>query len=56
MSGPSSMKVLVKGAPQAIQKLLKTVPKKYDQAYKFYTKQGYRLLALAYKNLNGAIK
>lgn len=47
--GPSYNKVLVKGAPEAIQKLLKHVPKHYDEAYKYYTKQGYRLLALASK-------
>lgn len=48
-SGPITTKVLVKGAPEAIQLLLKNVPEKYEQAYRFYTKQGYRLLALAYK-------
>ena len=47
--GKADLKVLIKGAPQAIQKLLKTVPKQYEEAYKYYTKQGYRLLALASK-------
>ena len=49
--GPVSYKILVKGAPEAIQKLLKTVPKNYDEAYQFYTKQGFRLLALASKRV-----
>lgn len=51
VQGPASFKVLVKGAPEAIQKLLKTVPKGYDESYKYYTKQGYRLLALASKTV-----
>jgi len=49
--GATNNKVLVKGAPEALQKLLKTVPQHYEEAYKFYTKQGYRLLALASKVL-----
>lgn len=49
--GPIFNKILVKGAPEAIQKLLKTVPKNYDEAYQFYTKQGFRLLALASKKV-----
>jgi|LakMenEpi03Aug12_release.lakeMendotaPanAssembly.Ray.scaffolds.fasta_scaffold3816362_1 cation-transporting ATPase 13A1 len=48
-NGARKMKVLVKGAPEAIEKLLKEVPKNYKEAYNFYTKQGYRLLALASK-------
>lgn len=51
-SGIRKMKALVKGAPEAIEKLLKEVPPKYRQAYTFYTKQGYRLLALASKEID----
>lgn len=45
-------KALVKGAPEAIEKLLSVVPADYEKAYKFYTKQGYRLLALASKTID----
>lgn len=47
--GKTSLKVLVKGAPESIQALLSEIPKNYVKAYTHYTKQGYRLLALAYK-------
>ena len=47
--GKTTLKILTKGAPESIQTLLKEVPKNYVQAYTYYTKQGYRLLALAYK-------
>jgi magnesium-transporting ATPase (P-type) len=47
--GPAMTKVLVKGAPETLQKLLREVPAKYEEAYKYYTKQGFRLLALASK-------
>jgi cation-transporting ATPase 13A1 len=40
---------LSKGAPEAIEKLLTKVPENYKNAYEYYTKQGYRLLALASK-------
>ena len=46
------MKVLVKGAPEALQKLIKNVPIHYRPAYSYYTKQGYRLLALASKEIS----
>ncbi len=45
------MKVLVKGAPEALEKLMKEVPLHYREAYSHYTKQGYRLLALASKEV-----
>ena len=49
--GKTTLKVLVKGAPEAIQVLLKEIPKNYVKAYENYTKQGFRLLALAYKTV-----
>lgn len=30
VQGPSTTKILIKGAPEAIQKLLKSVPNKYE--------------------------
>ena len=50
--GGRKMKVLMKGAPEAIEKLLKDVPRNYKKAYTHYTKQGYRLLALAEKAIS----
>jgi magnesium-transporting ATPase (P-type) len=48
-NGTRKYKVLCKGAPEAVEKLLSKVPENYRLAYEFYTKQGYRLLALASK-------
>ena len=47
--GKITLKVLVKGALKSIQNLLSEVPKNYVKAYTHYRKQGYRLIALAYK-------
>lgn len=47
----AEFKVLTKGAPEVIRKLLKTVPENYDKAYIKYVKEGARVLALAYKNI-----
>jgi cation-transporting ATPase 13A1 len=44
-------KVLTKGAPEVIKKFLKDVPANYDRSYLKYTKEGARVLALAYKNV-----
>ncbi|MCO5599334.1 hypothetical protein L7F22_053435 [Adiantum nelumboides] len=41
----------VKGAPEVIQERLTEVDPKYVEAYKYYTCQGSRVLALAYKSL-----
>lgn len=43
---------MCKGAPEIIQGLLKEVPAHYEEAYKHYTKLGYRVLALSYKFLD----
>jgi manganese-transporting P-type ATPase len=51
-TGVRKMKALVKGAPEAIEKLLRSVPANYRKAYSYYTKQGYRLLALASKEID----
>ncbi|KAJ4779402.1 Cation-transporting ATPase [Rhynchospora pubera] len=41
----------VKGAPETIQERLIDLPPKYVETYKKYTRQGSRVLALAYKSL-----
>ncbi|UPL03706.1 hypothetical protein LCI18_014640 [Fusarium solani-melongenae] len=41
----------VKGAPETIQKMLTTVPHDYEETYKYFTRKGSRVLALAYKQL-----
>jgi manganese-transporting P-type ATPase len=45
-------RVLTKGAPETIKTLLKEDPENYDKVYTHYTKQGYRVLALAWKELD----
>lgn len=41
----------VKGAPETIQKMLVNVPSDYEETFKFFTRKGSRVLALAYKDL-----
>ncbi|KAI1294363.1 hypothetical protein F5Y03DRAFT_373207 [Xylaria venustula] len=41
----------VKGAPETIMKMLVTVPEDYEETYKYFTRRGARVLALAYKQL-----
>ncbi|KAF7558358.1 hypothetical protein G7046_g5796 [Stylonectria norvegica] len=41
----------VKGAPETIMKMLTTVPDDYEETYKYFTRKGSRVLALAYKQL-----
>lgn len=41
----------VKGAPETIKTMLSVVPKDYDDTYKWYTRQGSRVLALAMKEM-----
>ncbi|KAF5751762.1 putative cation-transporting ATPase [Tripterygium wilfordii] len=41
----------VKGAPETIQERLKDLPSSYVETYKKYTRQGSRVLALAFKSL-----
>jgi cation-transporting ATPase 13A1 len=50
-SSGSEFKVLAKGAPEVIKQYLKSVPNGYDRCYLKYVKNGARVLALAYKNL-----
>ncbi|KAG9258768.1 cation pump, Ca2+ pump [Emericellopsis atlantica] len=41
----------VKGAPETIMKMLIKVPTDYEETYKYFTRKGSRVLALAYKQL-----
>ena len=47
------MQVSVKGAPETIKSFLAAdaVPEWYDETYKWYTRRGSRVLALAWKDL-----
>lgn len=42
----------VKGAPETIKGMLKEVPTDYDETYKWYTRQGSRVLALGMKEMD----
>ena len=42
----------VKGAPETIQKMLVRVPSDYEDTFKYFTRKGSRVLALAYKYLS----
>ncbi|KAI0696646.1 endoplasmic reticulum Ca-transporting P-type ATPase [Cytidiella melzeri] len=43
--------VAVKGAPETIKEMLATVPDFYDETYKRFTRQGSRVLALGYREM-----
>lgn len=51
--GNISVYVLAKGAPETIFQFLdhSKVPSDYEENFKAYTRQGYRVIALAYKIL-----
>jgi manganese-transporting P-type ATPase len=42
----------VKGAPETIMKMLVKVPANYEETFKYFTRKGSRVLALAYKQLS----
>ncbi|KAF2089710.1 hypothetical protein K490DRAFT_37070 [Saccharata proteae CBS 121410] len=42
----------VKGAPETIRKMLVNTPPKYEETFKHFTRNGGRVLALAYKRLS----
>ncbi|KUI55931.1 Manganese-transporting ATPase 1 [Cytospora mali] len=42
----------VKGAPETIMKMLVTIPENYEETFKYFTRRGSRVLALAYKQLS----
>lgn len=43
--------VAVKGAPETIMKMLVSIPDDYEETFKYFTRKGSRVLALAYKQL-----
>ena len=45
--------VSVKGAPETIRTMLVHAPPKYEETFKYFTRNGARVLALAYKQLSG---
>jgi len=47
----SEMKVLCKGAPEVLQDLLSEIPENYAEYYSYYVKHGYRVIAMAHKDL-----
>ena len=44
--------ISVKGAPETIKTMLSVVPKGYDDTYKWFTRKGSRVLALAMKEMD----
>ncbi|KAF1345053.1 cation transporting ATPase [Delphinella strobiligena] len=44
--------VAVKGAPETIRKMLIDVPPKYEETFKYFSRNGARVLALAYKYMS----
>jgi cation-transporting ATPase 13A1 len=50
--GRKSTFVGVKGAPETIRKMLVDVPENYEETFKYFTRMGSRVLALAYKHLS----
>lgn len=42
----------VKGAPETIQKMIVQTPPKYEESFKYFSRNGSRVLALAYKHLS----
>ncbi|KAJ1551720.1 hypothetical protein HK096_003442, partial [Nowakowskiella sp. JEL0078] len=43
----------MKGAPETVRTFLKSVPEGYDECYKYWARRGSRVLALAYRYLDG---
>ena len=46
------LKMLMKGAPEIIETLLTKIPSNYKSAYEHYTRKGFRVLALAYREMS----
>lgn len=47
---------LTKGAPEIIEQLLSKPPANFSAVYQYYTKKGYRVLALAWKDIELAVE
>ncbi|KAL5483440.1 SPF1 [Sanghuangporus weigelae] len=52
-AGSRKARVNVKGAPETIKAMLATIPEEYDETYKWFTRRGSRVLALAWKEMDG---
>lgn len=52
-SSASRTLVAVKGAPETLKKMYKSVPEDYEKTYKWYAQRGSRVLALGYKWVDG---
>ncbi|KZT35044.1 cation-transporting ATPase [Sistotremastrum suecicum HHB10207 ss-3] len=50
--GKGKTVIAVKGAPETIKTMLSTVPDRYDETFKWYTRRGSRVLALGYKEMD----
>jgi len=49
-------KVLCKGAPEVISRLLSNIPEKYEEYCNYYVKHGYRVIAMAHKIIPDNLK
>ena len=51
-------KLFSKGSPEKIKEICdsKTIPNDFNEVYKYYSSQGYRILAMAYKNIKLKMK
>ncbi|KAI5116478.1 hypothetical protein M0805_003507 [Coniferiporia weirii] len=52
-AGTGRALVSVKGAPETVKTMLANVPAAYDETYKYFTRRGSRVLALARKEMEG---
>ncbi|EJD08490.1 endoplasmic reticulum Ca-transporting P-type ATPase [Fomitiporia mediterranea MF3/22] len=52
-AGSGKARVSVKGAPETIKTMLASVPERYDETFKYFTRRGSRVLALAWKEMDG---
>lgn len=50
--GNKDLRVLSKGAPEVLKAFMKNLPADYDAQYLKFTKNGCRVLALAYKHVS----
>ena len=51
-------KIFCKGSPEKIKEICdsKTIPKDFNEVYKYYSSQGYRIIAMAHKNIKLKIR
>ncbi|KAI8852835.1 hypothetical protein BC829DRAFT_424798 [Chytridium lagenaria] len=51
--GSSKLFISVKGAPETLRSMYKTLPSDYDDIYKYWARRGSRVLALGYRVMEG---